>query len=308
MKNFILFIVLLFPGWLFSQQIIDTTYNPIVKNPEYILGKGPVVFIDQGHYNLHTRSGIFKPFANLLEKDGYCVTDYDGEFRAEELSKGKILVIANAINAINDEDWFLPTPSAFTKSEVEILKKWVSDGGSLFLIADHMPMAGAARDLALAFGFEFTNGFVFDSRTDWSVSREPIIFNLKDKTLVESSITKGRNSTESVRQVATFTGQGFKVPADATPILVFNENYIDLMPDTAWVFEAKTPEINAKGLSQGAYKKYSKGKIVAFGEAGMFAAQIAGPNKIKMGMNSPVAPENFQLLLNIIHWLDGIIE
>ncbi|MFH1213342.1 MAG: DUF4350 domain-containing protein [Candidatus Neomarinimicrobiota bacterium] len=308
MKNFILFIVLLFPGWLFSQQIIDTTYNPIVKNPEYILGKGPVVFIDQGHYNLHTRSGIFKPFANLLEKDGYRVTDYDGEFRAEELSKGKILVIANAINAINDEDWFLPTPSAFTKSEVEILKKWVSDGGSLFLIADHMPMAGAARELALEFGFEFTNGFVFDSRTDWSVSREPIIFNLKDKTLVESSITKGRNSTESVRQVATFTGQGFKVPADATPILVFNENYIDLMPDTAWVFEAKTPEINAKGLSQGAYKKYGKGKIVAFGEAGMFAAQIAGPNKIKMGMNSPVAPENFQLLLNIIHWLDGIIE
>jgi len=83
---------------------------------------------------------------------------------------------------------------------------------------------------------------------------------------------------------------------------------VNFLPDTAWVFEEKTPKLNAKGWSQGAYKKYRKGRIVIFGEAAMFTAQLAGPNKIKMGMNNEIAPENFQLLLNIIHWLDGKIE
>ena len=81
-----------------------------------------------------------------------------------------------------------------------------------------------------------------------------------------------------------------------------------MLPDTAWVFNDQTTKFNVKGWSQGAYKKYGKGRIVVFGEAAMFTAQIAGPRKSKMGMNNEVAPENYQLLLNIIHWLDGKLE
>jgi hypothetical protein len=40
----------------------------------------------------------------------------------------------------------------------------------------------------------------------------------------------------------------------------------------------------------------------------MFTAQLAGSQQIKVGMNSTIAKENFRLLLNIIHWLDGKIE
>jgi hypothetical protein len=36
----------------------------------------------------------------------------------------------------------------------------------------------------------------------------------------------------------------------------------------------------------------------------MFTAQLAGQKKIKVGMNTKLASENHQLLLNIIHWLD----
>ncbi len=99
-----------------------------------------------------------------------------------------------------------------------------------------------------------------------------------------------------------------KYQMSATPILIFNENYINLLPDTSWVFDEKTTKINVEGWSQGAYKKYGKGRVVAFGEAAMFTAQLAGPDRIKAGMNSEVAAENHQLLLNIIHWLDDIIE
>ncbi len=81
-----------------------------------------------------------------------------------------------------------------------------------------------------------------------------------------------------------------------------------MLPDTAWIFNDNTKKYNVKGWSQGAYKKYGKGRIAAFGEAAMFTAQLAGPNKIKAGMNNKVAPENYQLLLNIIHWLDAKLE
>jgi len=40
----------------------------------------------------------------------------------------------------------------------------------------------------------------------------------------------------------------------------------------------------------------------------MFSAQLAGPDKARMGMNEPTAKNNAQLLLNIIHWLDWLIK
>ena len=303
MKTIILIVILILPYWLYSQQIADTTYNPEIQNPEYESGEGPVVFIDEGHNNFHTKNGRYKAFSNLLERDGYNVKEYTGKFNKKELAKGKIIVISNALNEINVENWFLPNPSAFTKSEIETIRQWVFKGGSLFLIADHMPMAGASKDLAKVFGFEFSNGFVMDT-----LSRGPAFFSINEKTLNESSITKGKDPTESVGQIASFTGQGFRIPDDATPILTFNKNYVNMLPDTAWVFDTNTIKFSAEGWSQGAYKKYGKGRIVVFGEAAMFTAQLAGPQKIKTGMNNEVAPENYQLLLNIIHWLDGKLE
>jgi len=303
MKTIHILLLLILPNLLFSQQIADTTYNPEIKKPAYPFSKGPVVFIDEGHYNFHTKSGRYKAFANLLLSDGYNVLEYKGVFEKVKLTKGKILVISNALNSINEQNWFLPTPSAFTPSEIEIVKKWVSDGGSLFLIADHMPFAGAAKDLAAVFGFEFTNGFVFDSITGGTS-----FFNIADGTLNKSVITEGRNKSESVDQIVSFTGQGFKIPDDAFSILTFNKNCTNILPDTAWVFKPETPKFNVAGWSQGAFKKYGKGKVVAFGEAAMFSAQLAGPEKTRMGMNSEIASQNHQLLLNIIHWLDSQIE
>lgn len=303
MKALILFVILILSNGVFSQQITDNSYNPTIKNPEYKLGKGPVVFIDEGHHNFHTKNGRYKAFSNLLERDGYTIKEYKDTFTKEQLAKGDILVISNALNKANVQNWDLPNPSAFTKTEIEVMQQWVLEGGSLFLIADHMPMAGAAKDLAKAFGFEFSNGFVLDT-----ITNGPAFFNVKEKTLAKSIITEGRNATERVEKIATFTGQAFKIPDDATPILTFNKNYVNLLPKKAWVFNNETTRFNVEGWSQGAYKKHGKGKIVVFGEAAMFTTQVAGPEKIKAGMNNEVAPENHQLLLNIIHWLDGRLE
>jgi hypothetical protein len=48
-----------------------------------------------------------------------------------------------------------------------------------------------------------------------------------------------------------------------------------------------------------------KGRIVMFGEAAMFTTQFVDPSQAKVGMNSDYADENYKLLLNLIHLLDG---
>ncbi|MEM7373122.1 MAG: DUF4350 domain-containing protein [Bacteroidota bacterium] len=287
---------------LLAQQVADTSYQPPILQPAYDPGLGPLVFIDEGHHNFHTKEGRYKAFANLLERDGYQVESYTGEFELETLSRGKILVISNALNVRNVQDWYLPTPSAFHPAEISVLEQWVKAGGSLFLIADHMPLAGAAADLAEAFGYTFTNGFVFDT-----VSNGPGIFHRQDSSLRSNKITNGCNSSEKIEKIATFTGQAFQIPEQAESILVFGEQYVNLLPDTAWVFTERTRRLPAQDWHQGAYQQYSKGKLAVFGEAAMFSAQLAGPQQRKAGMNNPIAPENFQLLLNIIHWLDDIL-
>lgn len=303
MNKMLIFLGFVLPNCLFSQQVADTAYNPPILNPAYESGKGPVVFIDEGHHNFHTKNGRYVAFSKLLERDGYTVKAYKGEFVESELSRGDILVISNALHEINVENWYLPNPSAFTESEIKAVKRWVKKGGSLFLIADHMPMAGAAKDLAGAFGFEFTNGFAVDTTT-----RGPAYFSSEEGSLNKSVITLGRDSSENINRVASFTGQAFKLPGDATPILTFRKNYVNLLPDTAWVFDESTTVVNVKGWSQGAYKRYRRGRVIAFGEAAMFTAQLAGPQQYKAGMNNELAPENYQFLLNIIHWLDGKLD
>lgn len=283
-----------------AQQVADTAYAPVLSDPEYNQWKGPVVFIDEGHHNFHTKNGRYLPFANLLERDGYVVKNYAGKFTKSGLEKGKILVISNALNRKNKSNWFLPTPSAFSSSEIEIVRNLVESGGSLFLIADHMPMAGAATELGAAFGFEFGNGYVMHDST-----KGIGFFNTGNQTLAENDITLGRNNMEKVNHVVSFTGQGFKIPSEAIAILPLNEHYTLLLPDTAGVFTKDTPRKNMKGWSQGAYRKYGKGRVVVFGEAAMFTAQIAGTDNNKVVMNDLRADQNYRLLLNILHWLDG---
>jgi hypothetical protein len=297
--SLLVLLVLIFSTTSLSQQVADTNFNPVIVKPEYSMGKGPVVVIDEGHNNFHTLEGRYLPFGRLLRSDGYIVRGYRGEFSKSRLKEGKILVIANALNKINIENWFLPTPSAFTSSETESVQSWVSGGGSLFLIADHMPMGGAAADLASAFGFIFTNGFALDTS-----ARGPDTFFRKDSTLLSCSITNGRNAAETVFKIVTFTGQAFRTPDGATPILKFNDKYLLLETDTAWVFNSNTKYTPIVGWAQGAYLKYGKGRIVMFGEAAMFTAQLAGAMQAKVGMNSDYAGDNYKLLLNIIHWLD----
>ena len=292
-------LVILVSQLIIAQQVGDSTFNPQLLHQTYKAGSGPTVSIDEGHNNFHTQSGRYKPFADILMKDGYNVKPYSKKFSLKELAGTKILVISNALNERNREDWTLPTPSAFTDVEIDQIVQWVKDGGNLFLISDHMPFPGAANNLALQFGFKMNNGFAGDT----THLGAPDLFTKKDKTLNINLITEGKNGSESVDSIYSFTGQAFQIPANATSVLTLNNNFISLMPDTAWNFKNNTPKISVAGWSQGAVCKFGKGRIAVWGEAAMFSAQIS--NNKKVGMNAPYAKNNWRLLLNVIHWLDG---
>jgi hypothetical protein len=300
-KNLLLLYILLLSCTLNAQQVADTLYDPIVKNPAYAKAQGPVIFIDEGHHNFHTVLGRYKPFAALLQKDGYVVKPLSGPFTSDSLSKGKILVIANAIHADNVEQWTLPIQNAFTETEITALHEWVQNGGSLFLIADHMPFPGAAEHLASSFGIKFYNGFAMRR-----VLRGDDIFTLRDG-LKECSLTNGRNNDEVVTSLQTFMGQAFQVPQNAVPVIVFDNDYEIRLPQTAWQFGKDTQTFSAENFVQGAYMPYQQGRIVVFGEAAMFTAQVDG-SRNKFGMNSPTADQNAQFLLNTIHWLDRLMD
>src|SRR5262249_32625107 len=149
---------LMAPGGVSAQQVPDLKYKPPLPRPAYESGKGPRVAIDEAHHNFHTAGERYKPFAELLRRDGYRVDALRQLFSAESLKGGEFLVIATALHERNAKDGSPPNPSGFTKDEIAALHSWVEKGGSLFLIADHAPFPAAASDLAKAFGVEFSNG------------------------------------------------------------------------------------------------------------------------------------------------------
>ena len=287
--------------FLFAQQGPDLNYNPEIANPAYHKGQGSLIFIDEGHHNFHTREGRYAPFANLLESDGYVVKSFTEKFTNENLKDIEILVIANALNEANVEIWDLPNPPAFTDEEVNALEKWVTNGGKLFLLADHMPFPAAAETLAVKFGFKFHNAFNVDIVN-------PAYFWRSNGSIVESIITSGRDSSEVINRIPKTEGQAFEIPKDATSILKFYGTSLLLYPEKDWHFDSNTRLKRAEGMSQGAFKEHGKGRIVVFGEASLFSAQIGQPGNRKMGMNSDTAKDNYKLLLNCIHWLDNILN
>lgn len=298
MKYVTLINLLLFTWWpaLQAQQLSDDDFRFEIKEPTYPNSEGPLISIDEAHFNFHTLQGRYSPFAKVLTRDGYRVVAGKEKFTRSSLNRSKILVIANPLG--DTGEWKLPTVPAFSDEEVEAVRLWVQDGGNLFLIADHMPCAGAAANIAAAFGFNFINGF--------AMHRAPgnEIFSRESGNLLDNPVTRGRNESERIETIQMFTGSAFLPPPDATVITKLDKGYTIELASVAWKFSDETPKVSGMHFANGAMLQYGQGRVIVFGEAAMFTAQVQGPEKRKMGMNLPSAKQNPQLLLNIIHWLD----
>ena len=121
----------------------------------------------------------------------------------------------------------------------------------------------------------------------------------------------GRNDAERIDSVMTFAGSAFQA-GQAQPLLTFTGEAVSWMPVDATKLVAGSPSINVKGWQQGAVLQFGEGRVAFFGEAAMFTAQLIsqGPGKGqgRMGLNNPRAKQNEQFLLNVVHWLTGVLE
>jgi hypothetical protein len=172
-----------------------------------------------------------------------------------------------------------------------------------------MPFPGAAGELASEFGVLMSNGFA----TDESEQEGRMLFSRSGGsrlggTLADHPITRGRNEAERVDSIVSFTGQAFRLDAPGDALMTLGRGNVVLLPEVAWQFSRLTQRVPASGMLQGAALSFGKGRVAVFGEAAMFSAQLAGPTRSPMGMNDPTASRNPQFLLNVVHWLDGILK
>ena len=288
---------------LSQEQAADETFHFDNPDPAFAPDSGALVCVDAAHNNYHTADGRYRPFADLLRADGYRVEGFDSTFSPEALESCDLLVIANPLGEANTGDsWAFPHPSAFTRVELEAAYSWIRAGGALLLIADHAPMAGAARDLGMMLGVGMLDGYAYDP------TQEPDTFRSETGALVDHPITRGRGPDERIDHVVTWTGQAFVAADGIEPLLTWgpgavtrvalDENFPD-MPQEEW------PLIPIEGLLHAAAAELGDGRFVVLGEAAMCTAQSA--EDFNFGMSAPEADQNAQFCLNVVRWLTGVL-
>ncbi len=273
-------------------QQADLSYDVSVARPAYTK-KHPKVLFDEAHNNVHTASGLYKPFVDLITNDGYTVVSNKEKFQANTLKDYDVLVIVNAAGPRRQR-----ANPAFTDEECDAVRDWVRSGGSLLFIADHAPMGAAAEILAKRFGVEMSKAYTDDTSSKDRVLGD-ILFSRENKLLADNPITRGRNQGERVSQIITFTGQSLKGNSDSNALLTLPDTAVDTFPQN------KT-SVSAAGRTQGLTMKFGKGRVVILGEAGMLTAQIDDKGR-DFGMNYP-NNDNKQFALNIMHWLSRLLN
>jgi hypothetical protein len=275
-------------------QRSDPTFVTKVARPAFTT-EHPRVLFDEAHNNFYRTDGRYKPFAEVISSDGFKVIPNKEKFTKNLLSRGDILIIANALAA----DGMGASPassSAFTEAECDVVRDWVREGGSLLLITDHAPFGSAAQSLASRFEVNMSKGYTSDPSNSEG-GETSLVFTRKNNLLGDHPIIKGRDDSEKINRIQTFTGQSLKGPAGSVAILKLGDSAVDAGDDG-------NPR-SAAGRAQGIAFPFGKGRVVVMGEAAELSAQLIGTERF--GMNVP-GLDNRQMALNIMHWLSGLLE
>ena len=193
----------------YAQQLIDPDFKSVVERPAYPMN-GPTVAIDEAHSNFHTARGQYRPFADVLRSDGYKVLASTGKFMPDTLPGVDVLIIANA---------YAPSGPAFTEQECDTVRDWVREGGSLLLIADHTPYGTSAENMGDRFGVTMGKGWVFDRSPLGNGFTSQLVFSRENGLLGVHPLLRGRDASENVTHVRSFSGQSLGVPQGATVLL-----------------------------------------------------------------------------------------
>lgn len=299
------------PAGAAPAQLADASYVAKVVAPLWERGQGARVLIDEGHNNFHTASGRYKPFADLLRADGLRVSASTGAIGADGLAEAEVLVIAGALGAARPSDEGADR-DAFSADEVAAVRAWVEGGGSLLLVADHPPFAGAASGLARSLGVELSGRWAVDPQNADEETKNPTFlwFSERNGLLGEHAIIRGRDRGERVQRVVAFTGQAVRGPTGSVALLKLSgtvrhaasskEIPVVLRSPGAAPVEGGPDHWPALGVAM----ELGKGRVVVLGEAAMLTAQRvdAPTGPVRMGLSRPDL-DNPQFATNLVRWL-----
>lgn len=283
----------------------DADFDASVANPAY-RADGPRVLFDEAHHNHHRSGTTYRPFVELVENDGYRVSRGRDRLSREALDGFDVLVIAGALgtNVRNDA-------AAFTPEEADAVEQWVAAGGALLLVTDHYPFGHAAEDLAGRFGVTMSKGVAEDS-VHYDRSFDPTHIQYSDSSggLAAHPIVRGRDTTESVHRVLTFTGQAVAADSPAVTLLRLSpaaalrpaEPVVDSAGGDVRVHVAYGEPGPAEGFGQAVAFEWGRGRVVVTGEAAMLTAQLARFDGSRFGMNVE-GYDNRRFALNVMRWL-----
>ncbi|WP_440055448.1 DUF4350 domain-containing protein [Pseudoalteromonas sp. T1lg65] len=294
-----------------SSQDADPTFIPKNTLKSFSKENSPVVLVDEAHHNFLTASGRYKPFSQVLKSDGYTVRSTTSYLTLEHLKNADILVIANALDK-NRSDWNPPFTNAFNDEEVSNIKKWLHQGGSLFLVADHTPFPKVIENLTSELGFVFSNGHVghamFHTDNNTLGAHEITLRESKPTSSYYAptslvSMTENQSQFLGITQVRSFGGSAFKPPKEATSLLTLGQSAVSILPEVPFEVTADTPRVSVASWSQGAVMRLGKGRVAVFAEGMMFSSQLDTKTGNKIGLVSAGAEQNERFLLNVMAWL-----
>jgi hypothetical protein len=236
----------------------------------------------------------------LLREDGYRVRFNTVDFLPATLADTRVLVIANASGGAKPQFLGINLPiggggersaPAFSQQEIGVLEHWVTQGGSLLLIADHAPFGASNAPLAAAFGVRMHAGF---TEVPKEVS-DPLRFTRGNGRLdIAHPIVSGVDGGAPVTCVQTFTGQSLDGPPAASILLRLPPNAVESVDDHGTLREVPA------GAAQGLAFRHGRGRVVVLGEAAMLTAQVA--DRVPFGMQLPGC-DNVAFARNVLRWL-----
>ena len=298
-----------------QQQMGDPSFHPVVARPAYAAAAGPLIQLDAAHGSVQTIDGRYAGFAALVRADGYRIRA--GEQKLDQpgaLDGVDILVISNAVAPRGGG------PDAFTASEIAALDDWVRAGGSLLLAADHAPYGNANATLGQALGVDMGRGYAFQLTERGQPQTN---LDYPAEALGDHAIIAGRNESERVTRVRTFTGQSLRGPVGATVLLAMSSDAqeaadrptlqaIDDRLEAGELAQTVLAELARPALpAQGLAFTHGEGRVVVLGEAGMLTAQIvrfpadSGREDTVFGLQTP-GHDDQQFALNLLHWLSRL--
>jgi hypothetical protein len=299
------------PSIVLAQQVNDPRFRFANADPVFPKGEGPRVCVDEAHHNVHTISQRFAPFAEILRSDGFRPVAFTQPLRAVALGTCDILVLGagRATSGQSPEFWAYPHPSAYARSEMDAVVKWVRDGGALLFTWDHAPAAGAAAGLANLLGVQ-----TLDAWSDMTPQgRYPEIVRRADRLFIDHPILRGRSRTEQIDSLATHGGGAFFPSRWIQPVLTYGREATawvlmgDMGQDLAGIPESEWPRFDIEGWLLVGSRDWGQGRIVFLADSTLCTAQVHGQEATPIAMSHPAGAQNAQFCLNMVRWLGRIL-